>query len=522
MKKRAILYTRVSTDEQNNGFSPVDQKDKLYRYCENNNIEIVGFFHDDASGKSFERPEWRRIMEFIKMHKGSVDCICFIRWDRFSRNTQEAYAMLQRLWKQGLEAMAIEQPINFTIPEQKLMLAIYLASPEVDNDRRSLNVYNGMRKAKKAGHWMGGCLRGYRIVRDQNNKTTMIPEGGEKERLVKKAFSEFATGGYAIEELRKKMAKEGLKISRSAFWVMLRNRGYIGEVFVAGSKDESEEWIKGKHASLVDEKTFLTVQRNLKSRKKIGPAKMKTLREEFPLRGHLICARCGKILTGSFSRGQMGKKYAYYHCLDGCKERIKAEEVNSSFEEIMMDIHFPAGVKSLFKKIVKEKLSARFSDTNTDRAQTEKKMEKLQQRKRNAQALLLDGEISPNEYKEMNESIEEELSRLQNEIATMGNPTTDITRKMDDCLKVIEDLKHYYNEKGLETKHRLIRSIFPEKLIFDKKAVRTFQVNKVISLMASIDKGFQRQQKRKHTGFGVLSCGVVPTGPYFNVLYYLS
>ena len=78
MKKRAILYTRVSTDEQNNGFSPVDQKDKLYRYCENNNIEIVGFFHDDASGKSFERPEWRRIMEFIKMHKGSVDCICFI------------------------------------------------------------------------------------------------------------------------------------------------------------------------------------------------------------------------------------------------------------------------------------------------------------------------------------------------------------------------------------------------------------------------------------------------------------
>ena len=28
MKRRAIIYTRVSTDEQNNGYSPSDQKDK--------------------------------------------------------------------------------------------------------------------------------------------------------------------------------------------------------------------------------------------------------------------------------------------------------------------------------------------------------------------------------------------------------------------------------------------------------------------------------------------------------------
>lgn len=57
MKKRAIIYTRVSTDEQNNGYSPADQKDKLYRYCENNGIDVIGFYHDDESGKSFDRPE---------------------------------------------------------------------------------------------------------------------------------------------------------------------------------------------------------------------------------------------------------------------------------------------------------------------------------------------------------------------------------------------------------------------------------------------------------------------------------
>ena len=77
MKQRAILYTRVSTDEQNNGFSPADQKDKLTKYCENNNIEIVAFFHDDESGKSFNRPEWIKIMQFIKKQRGQVCVFIF-------------------------------------------------------------------------------------------------------------------------------------------------------------------------------------------------------------------------------------------------------------------------------------------------------------------------------------------------------------------------------------------------------------------------------------------------------------
>ena len=62
MTKRAILYTRVSSDEQNNGYSPVDQKEKLYKFCENNNVDVIGFYHDDESGKSFNRPEWKTVV----------------------------------------------------------------------------------------------------------------------------------------------------------------------------------------------------------------------------------------------------------------------------------------------------------------------------------------------------------------------------------------------------------------------------------------------------------------------------
>lgn len=107
MKKRAIIYTRVSTDEQNNGYSPLDQKVKLLKHCENNDIEMVGFYHDDKSGKTFDRPEWIKIMKFIKKNRGYVDNIYFIKWDRFSRNVAEAYITIRDLKKMGVEAQAV-------------------------------------------------------------------------------------------------------------------------------------------------------------------------------------------------------------------------------------------------------------------------------------------------------------------------------------------------------------------------------------------------------------------------------
>ena len=41
------------------------------------------------------------------------------------------------------------------------MLAFYLAAPEVENDRRALNTFHGMRRARKEGRYMGQAPVGY-------------------------------------------------------------------------------------------------------------------------------------------------------------------------------------------------------------------------------------------------------------------------------------------------------------------------------------------------------------------------
>jgi predicted site-specific integrase-resolvase len=57
MKSKAIIYTRVSTDDQKeNGFSLQDQEARLRKYCQQNDIEILDHYQDDHSAKNFNRP----------------------------------------------------------------------------------------------------------------------------------------------------------------------------------------------------------------------------------------------------------------------------------------------------------------------------------------------------------------------------------------------------------------------------------------------------------------------------------
>jgi site-specific DNA recombinase len=508
MKQRAIIYTRVSTDEQNNGYSPADQKDKINKYCEHNNIEIVGFYHDDESGKSFDRPEWIKIMSFIKKNRNYVDNIIFLKWDRFSRNVAEAYITIRDLKKLGVEPQAIEQPLDFEIPESKIMLAIYLAAPEVDNDRRALNVFHGIRRAKKEGRWLGNCLRGYKNSRDENNRPIISHEGGKQQMLVEKAFKEFASGMYNIEELRRKLNREGLKCNRNSFWMLLRNKGYIGKIMVPAYKDEPAQWVDGIHDPLIDNVTFYEVQDIIMGRKKNLPNKYKTVRDEMPLRGFLACPRCGRNLTGSASRGKLGGKFYYYHCDRNCKERQKAKDANERFSQLLGDFKSKPTTMVLYAQILKDKLK---QNNNTGKSELEKvykEIAKQKQRLKNAKDLMLDGEFSASEYKEMKNEIDETIHLLSNDELKMKEGLENHDVKIDSCLELLSTLDTYYDARNTITKQRIVGSIFPEKLIFENNKYRTPRINEVVDLICRKDKPFGGEKKEKQSISELLSLEV--------------
>ena len=512
MKRRAIIYTRVSTDEQNNGYSPSDQKDKLYKYCENNNIEVVGFYHDDESGKSFNRPEWINIMQFIKKNSGYVDNILFLKWDRFSRNVAEAYITIRDLKKMGVEPQSIEQPLDFEIPESKIMLAIYLAAPEVDNDRRALNIFHGIRRGKKEGRWLGACLKGYINTRDENNRPIIAPEGGKKEELIKRAFSEYITGVYNIEELRHKLNKEGLKSSRNSFWMLLRNKGYIGKVLVPAYKDEPAYWVDGIHEALIDENTFYTVQDILEGRKKKSPNKFQTVRDEFPLRGYLTCPQCNRNLTASASRGRAGGRFFYYHCSYGCKERQKAEIINDKVIPHLAENRVNPPAMRLYATLLKAELKQNNTTGKKEAETIAKSIGKLKLRLKNAKDMMLDGEFSTSEYKEMKIEIENELEKLNREEMQFREGIENYDSKIDDCLDLLLNIDNYYVLKDTEVKQKIIGSIYSEKLVFENNQYRTTKRNEAVELICPIDNGLGQKKGGKKTELSVSSLRVESEG----------
>jgi site-specific DNA recombinase len=511
MNKKAILYVRVSTDEQNNGYSPADQKARLEKYCENNKIDIVKIYHEDESAKDFNRPEWKKIITYLKKNRGVVDLMLFIKWDRFSRNAEEAYIAIKELRKYGIEPQAIEQPLNLEIPEQKLMLALYLVAPEVDNDRRSLNIFHGMRRGKKEGRWLGTRLRGYKNARDENNRPVMIPEGGETEELVKQSFVDFATGNYNIEELRRIMNKKGLKVTRNTFWVMLRNRAYLGQVYVPRYKDEAGEWIKAKHKPLISDEIFYDVQDILEGRKKKVQTKNITANNDLPLRGYLMCPICSKNLTGSASRGRSGGRFYYYHCTKGCKERKPAKIVNETFQKVLGDITISEEYKELFTLTLMEKLNVNNKNKKAQIIILEKELERNEQRLKNARSLMLDGEINIHDYKQMKFEIDEKIKSINIEMAK-SQKVDENGDKIKFAVSLLSNIDRYYNMADIQVKQKIIGSIFPEKLIFENNKCRTAKINEVVGLICSDSNGFGVGKKRKHTISDMLSCSVVPPG----------
>lgn len=115
---------------------------------------------EDYTAKHFNRPEWRKIMITLSKQRNHTDLLLFTKWDRFSRNTSDAYQMIDVLKKLGVEPQAVEQPLHLTVPKNKMMLAIYLTAPEIENDRRGLNTKAGIRQAKKEGRYMGKSTQG--------------------------------------------------------------------------------------------------------------------------------------------------------------------------------------------------------------------------------------------------------------------------------------------------------------------------------------------------------------------------
>ncbi|MEO0038125.1 MAG: hypothetical protein RIQ59_1336 [Bacteroidota bacterium] len=503
-----ILYVRVSTDEQaGKGYSLRDQEQKLLAYCQVNSLNVAAIFREDYSAKTFKRPEFKKLLEYCKKNKREINQVIFIKWDRFSRNTAESYHMISTFNSFAIRVNAIEQPLDLSIPEQGLLLAMYLSMPEVENHRRSLNVTAGMRRALKEGRYMGSAPLGYDNGKDSAKKPLLVPN--EKAPLIQEAFELIATGLYNQKEVLNKLKAKGLKSSKTPFSNLLKNPIYYGAIFIKAYNDEKECIIDGLHEPIITKSLFDKVQDVLNNRRKKYHINHKKLNEKFPLKGFLLCPKCNNPLTASTSKGRT-KYYSYYHCISPCNGRYLLEDANLWFNDYIKSISLNDSVKKLFEEIVKEQLSKSAERTKLGPKHFEQ-IEKLEQKIEKLQDLYIDGDIDKTDYQTSKIRYENIVSELKEKEKAVRNEK-DVFLLYQKAIKKMENIEYQYTNSDIEDKRRLIGSIFQNKIQFENKKVRTADVNPILDKISSINSTYGEIKKWDKSKKLELSHRVIPEG----------
>jgi site-specific DNA recombinase len=510
MNMTADLYIRVSTDEQaDKGYSQRNQEEMLRKYCNANAIQVRHVIFEDHSAKTFNRPEWKALVLNLRKHKGGADLVLFTKWDRFSRNAGDAYQMINVLRKLGADPQAIEQPLDLSIPENKMMLAFYLAAPEVENDRRALNVFFGMRRAKKEGRYMGLAPLGYQNKADEQGRKYIAPKEPQA-TILKWAFVELASGIGNTEQIYKLAKGKGLTSTKSLFWFALRNPVYCGKIFIPRHKDEESRFVKAQHEPIIPESLFYEVQDVLDGRGRRYKVKA-VANESLPLRGFLVCPKCSKLLSGSASKGRY-KYYPYYHCVGECTCRFRAENINNLFvQELKKYIPRPE-LKDLYRISLTKAFYSQSSQSQGSRKELVEQIKEQENRLARAQELLLSEQIEPTDYRTMKEVCAEKLNKLQVKLASLSTYTGSIDILLKDGLDTLFQLDRIYEKGSIDVKRQVIGSIYPEKLSFDGEHLRTTRINEAVRIIYAMGKDLPGNEKGQSGIISALSSHVGKTG----------
>lgn len=485
MKRVADLYVRVSTDEQaDRGYSQRNQEEVLRKYCEINGIGIRDVIYEDHSAKTFNRPQWKKLLVNLKKYKNKTDLVLFTKWDRFSRNAGDAYQMISMLRKLSVEPQAIEQPLDLAIPENKMMLAFYLAAPEVENDRRALNTFHGMRRARKEGRYMGLAPTGYiNRVKEDGNKYIAFDE--PEASILKWAFEEISKGIFNTEQVYRLAQKKGLKASKNNFWNVIRNPLYCGKIVIPKYKDEEKRYVKGLHEPLISESLYYEVQDVLEGRSRKYRPKSKTV-EQFPFRGFFICPECKKLLTASISKGR-SKYYSYYHCTAGCKHRINSETAHDIILDSLKQYIPRPELKKLYTMVIAECYRDQTKEIQQDKYKLLTQIKDYEGRLSHIRDLLATNQIEASDYREMKANYSEVIDKLEAKLSGIDVEKSDIDELLKGGVENLLRLHECYVSGNWGECRDLLGSIYPENFTIEKNEFRTARVNEVVPIIYLIN-----------------------------------
>ncbi len=414
--KRAIIYIRVSTDEQVDNFSLETQQKICVQEAERRGMKIVQTFREE--GKSAKtilgRPVLIELIEFCRKNKRNLDAVIVYRIDRVSRQLQDYLAIRKRLAEYQIAIISASEPTGNS-PTERFIESMLASFAQMDNDVRGERAKNGLKARFLAGLSSGTLPLGYVY---ENGYAVRDPNTWDK---IKSAWELMATGTKTLQEMATLMNEWGLRqrynigeqiIRPQALSRMFRNKYYIGILVSSRYPDQ----VRGQQLPMVSEAIFYRVQAAIDGRSaniNTPVARRNKDNKEFPLRRLLVCDQCGNPVTGGWSKGKRAR-YAYYRCQKGCRlPSISADKVNEATIHFLSSITPTKEGLDAFISLLRRTYYERVTQLQKRRDEADNELKKLYELRQSLIQKNLDGVYSDDIFKEQNKLIEGQIVNVQ-------------------------------------------------------------------------------------------------------------
>ena len=495
MIKSAYAYLRVSSEEQVTNFSLDNQYDYCKREAERQGYRLAGIYREEgASAKTLNRPELLKLLEDCRANQKHISALFIYKIDRISRDTYDFLAIKRKLAQYGIRILSVTEPVedNATGEFLETLLA---ASAKLDNATKSARTVDGMRKRLESGLPNGKATVGYlNVTRD--DKQVIDPDPDQFDRM-KKAWEEMDTGIYTLETIIPVMQKLGVKIKYGGRQIpitrsqqtqrIFRNKYYAG--YIVSKKYGIDK--KVNHIAMIDEDLFYRVQAILDGRSRTAGLKYQRNNPDFPLRGHVTCATCRKLMTGANTRKKRGD-YPYYYC--GNKDEVTKEKLHYSpskpkkdfeleFLDLVKRVQPKKELVALFSEMVKERWQSRYAHLADKQKDIDKEIDALYEVRKKLGQKHLQGIYSDEVFQEQLQLIEDQLLVKKTIKSEAKLQEIDIDILVNFMNNFLWNLDKAWKVGTLEEQKMLTSSIFPKNLTYHYPGFRTDQLGRSYKLI---------------------------------------
>ena len=225
------IYCRVSTEEQVDGFSINAQIDKLTKYAESCDWEVVDYYIDEGiSGKNLcDRGEVKRLIDDVCC--GKINNVLVYKLDRITRSMKDLIFLIELFDKYNCTFNSQTEKIDTSNAVGRMFIKIIGIFAEFERENLAERVSFGYEQKTREGNYTNcNGVYGYDYV----NGYGLIVNDLEKE-VVEKIYKWFLDGESMLG-IANKLDLEGVPTKRGGKWrsstikSILTNPLYIGKV----------------------------------------------------------------------------------------------------------------------------------------------------------------------------------------------------------------------------------------------------------------------------------------------------